>query len=155
MNVAEIKSQIRSETAIPDAGAWQSSAPESVLRRPGVQRIFYSTTVITGGIGVDTIVPIYVLDLGGGGETAWYCGDLTPGETDEQKFRRLVKEWCAVRVVAGWFITISHWGLECALGWGINELAAVQMAKFIWENSEKLAITPVLGVPVPGAPEVV
>jgi hypothetical protein len=31
----------------------------------------------------------------------------------------------------------------------------VKTAKFIWETSEKLAILPVLGVPVPGAPEVV
>jgi hypothetical protein len=76
-------------------------------------------------------------------------------ESDPSRFQRIVLEWCATKVAEGWFIIISHWGEECALGWGINELGVVRTAKFVWETSEKLAVVPVLGVPVPGAPEVV
>jgi hypothetical protein len=155
MDLNAIKSQVRTDAGVTDEAAWQSSDPVALTLRPGVERIMYSTTIVTDGIGVDKIVPIYVIDRGGGGETAWYKFDLAPDETDDAKFRRLVTEWCAARVVLGWFIIISHWGVECALGWGFNDTGEVQTARFKWATSEKLAITPVLGVPVPGAPEVV
>jgi hypothetical protein len=152
MNLESLKSQIRTQVGVSDTGLWQESAPMAVPLRPGVQHIVYSTTVVSNGIGYDHIIPIYVLDLGGGGETAW-CS-YNPG-VDNQRFRTLVLAWCAARVTEGWFVDISHWGAECALGWGINELGVVKTAKFVWETSEKLAVVPVLGVPVPGAPEVV
>jgi hypothetical protein len=152
MNLDSLKSQIRTLIGVSDTALWQTSTPVAVPLRPGIHHLVYSTTIVTAGIGVDHLIPIYVLDLGGGNETAW-CG-YDPG-VDQQRFRVLVLEWCATKVAAGWFIDVSHWGIECALGWGINEEGVVKTAKFIWETSEKLAILPVLGVPVPGAPEVV
>ena len=73
-------------------------------------------------------------------------------ESDTAKFRRLVLEWCADRRSAGWFIDVTHWGEECALGWGINESGVVRTAKWDWETGEKLAIVATLDIPVPDAP---
>jgi hypothetical protein len=111
--------------------------------------------IVANGNGGFTpvITPLIVTDRGLPTE-ACLC-NLATVELDAARFQRLVTEWCAAKVVDGWFIIISHWGVECALGWGINEEGVVKTAKFIWETSEKLAIIPVLGVPVPGAPEVV
>jgi hypothetical protein len=73
-------------------------------------------------------------------------------ESDTAKFRRLVLEWCAARVIDGWFIDVTQWGEGCALGWGINESGVVRTAKWDWETSEKLAVVVTLDIPVPGAP---
>ena len=147
MNLSELKLQIRTETGITSEAAWQESVPKAVTLRPGVDYILYSTTVVTDGIGVDVAVQIYVLARGEAGELAWYCRNLSPNETDPQRFRRLALEWCAARVAAGWFITINHWGDECALGWGLSELGVYRTMKLDWDAG-KTAITPTLDVPI-------
>jgi hypothetical protein len=155
--IAEMKTAIGlAFTSVDYATVWRDVPPANDdLPATGLKSLWCHARSVEDG--VITARQLFRLFTTGTGldEDPCFCDSFSPVESDKRRFARLVREWCAARVVAGWFVNITHWGEECALGWGINELAVVKTAKFVWETSEKLAILPVLGVPVPGAPEVV
>jgi hypothetical protein len=116
MNLSSVKSQVRTDAGVADESAWQASDPVALPLRPGVERLLYSTTVVTDGVGVDISVPVYVIGRGGAGETAWYTFDLAPAETNVAKLQRLIYARFATQCAPGtglWLSAHIDWLEPC------------------------------------------
>lgn len=143
----QVKAAVRTAAGVTDEASWTAGTLRAHPQLVGVQQCSYATVKLAND---ETIAQLFVRDYGGAQEEAW----CAPGVllSNGERFNRLVLEWCAARIAAGWFVDVSHWGEECALGWGINASGVVQTAMFTWATSEKLALKADLGFPVPGAP---